>query len=241
MQLAMLAQRLGERNECCTAKKNMCVFILSHTLEKVFVALSFQFHQRKGLPLFERILKKTSTKLLWGDFKVCGSLNTFLWPPLHETTVDERKADNEISLMWTGRSSWGPLCILVSFEGLSLRGSSLVCYCDGGGVALSIIYWYFWYSPGKIKMAASFSCIVMINFTVGLSVVLSIVKMLSDFNVHLKNMESVKQIVHFIERAKKPWRVVVLSIYLSIRNRSRQKALPCLRAKSIVRQSLHFL
>lgn len=50
-------------------------------------------------------------------------------------------------------------------------------------------------------MAASLSCIVMINVTVGLSVVLSIVKMLSDFNVHLKNMESVKQIVHFIERA----------------------------------------
>ncbi len=56
-----------------------------------------------------------------GNFKVQGCLNTFLWPPLHEMTADERKADNDIALMWRGKAhghsvqrTRRQLCILVS-------------------------------------------------------------------------------------------------------------------------------
>lgn len=78
-----------------------------------------------------------------GNFKVLGGLNTFLWPPLHETTVDKRKADNEIALMWIGEAhghskqrTRGQLCILASLLSLSLRSSSSVHYCIFGKQAL---------------------------------------------------------------------------------------------------------
>lgn len=72
----------------------------------------------------------------WWGFKVAACLNSFLWPPLHETTADKRKTDNEIALMWIGKAhghsrqrTRGQLCILVSFMSLSLKGSSWVHYC----------------------------------------------------------------------------------------------------------------